>query len=128
MTRDEFILDHWIPALRSGDYMQGQEYLRPTPNTYCCLGVACDLYMKLVDDQTEWDEDGKSGMFVYISEVDKADTNLPIDIRRFLKVPYSGPKILVDGEEISVAEANDNGVPFAKLADALEASFKEGNW
>lgn len=33
----------WVDALESGDYTQGQRFLHPTPATYCCLGVLCDL-------------------------------------------------------------------------------------
>ena len=33
----------WVKALRSGDYKQGHGRLR-TDDTFCCLGVACDLY------------------------------------------------------------------------------------
>jgi hypothetical protein len=33
----------WVAALRSGRYAQGQGCLRTVDNTFCCLGVACDL-------------------------------------------------------------------------------------
>jgi hypothetical protein len=33
----------WLEALRSGRYKQGRKKLRPTPDTYCCLGVLCDI-------------------------------------------------------------------------------------
>lgn len=29
----------WIEALLSGKFVQGQKRLRPTKDTYCCLGV-----------------------------------------------------------------------------------------
>jgi|TARA_R110000765_G_scaffold340353_1_gene430437 hypothetical protein len=35
----------WVAALRSGEYDQGTDGLQ-TEGGYCCLGVACDLYMK----------------------------------------------------------------------------------
>lgn len=34
---------NWVDALESGDYQQGQRFLHPTPDTFCCLGVMCDL-------------------------------------------------------------------------------------
>lgn len=34
----------WVAALRSGKYKQGYGALRPTEDTYCCLGVLCDIY------------------------------------------------------------------------------------
>ncbi len=33
----------WVEALRSGQYKQGQKQLRPDADTFCCLGVLCDL-------------------------------------------------------------------------------------
>ena len=33
----------WVAALRSGEYKQGQKYLRTKSDAYCCLGVACKL-------------------------------------------------------------------------------------
>ena len=35
----------WVEALRSGGYKQGRKRLR-YGDTYCCLGVLCDLYRK----------------------------------------------------------------------------------
>jgi hypothetical protein len=40
----------WIDALRSGKYEQGRGSLRTNDDTYCCLGVACDVY-----DPSRWD-------------------------------------------------------------------------
>jgi hypothetical protein len=33
----------WIEALESGRYRQGKHVLRTDSDTYCCLGVLCDL-------------------------------------------------------------------------------------
>ena len=35
----------WVRALRSGKYKQGREWLR-AGDTFCCLGVACELAIK----------------------------------------------------------------------------------
>lgn len=40
------IKQQWLAALRSGEYTQGRGLLRPTEDTYCCLGVLCDLHAK----------------------------------------------------------------------------------
>lgn len=39
------IADAWVKALRSGEYEQGYKCLYQN-NTYCCLGVLCDLAEK----------------------------------------------------------------------------------
>ena len=36
----------WTKALRSGKYKQGKYTLRNHDNSFCCLGVLCDLYNK----------------------------------------------------------------------------------
>ena len=36
----------WVKALRSGKYKKGTKALHLTPDMYCCLGVACDVYRK----------------------------------------------------------------------------------
>lgn len=41
------IKEKWITALESGDYVQGRKTLHNiTENTFCCLGVLCDLAVK----------------------------------------------------------------------------------
>lgn len=42
----------WVDALRSGEYKQGYNRLETAQGTYCCLGVACDLYIKHEGDLT----------------------------------------------------------------------------
>ena len=34
----------WVTALRSGDYSQGVGNLMGEEDTFCCLGVLCDIY------------------------------------------------------------------------------------
>ena len=34
----------WLKALRSGDYKQGRGYLRRGNDTFCCLGVLCNIH------------------------------------------------------------------------------------
>lgn len=54
----------WIAALLSGDYRQGKGRLRTPHDTYCCLGVECDVAAQQgmgewtntagVDEQPRW--------------------------------------------------------------------------
>lgn len=37
-------------ALLSGKYVQGTGQLRTMDNTYCCLGVACDVYLRVMGE------------------------------------------------------------------------------
>ena len=36
----------WVKALRSGKYKKGTKALHYPEDKYCCLGVACDVYLK----------------------------------------------------------------------------------
>ena len=51
MKRTEFT-QPWLDALRSGKYTQGFGGLN-THGTFCCLGVACDVYAP-----DKWEERG----------------------------------------------------------------------
>ena len=57
MKMNEQIKQNWIEALLSGEYEQGHDMLR-NGDTYCCLGVLCDLYIKSHDD-LRWNEYGE---------------------------------------------------------------------
>jgi hypothetical protein len=47
----------WINALRSGSYIQGRNRLRNLDNSFCCLGVLCDIV-----DNSKWER----GKYQYI--------------------------------------------------------------
>ena len=72
------IAKKWVAALRSGKYKQGREVLhnnKSGKDTYCCLGVLCDLYQqdrrskkkKMLDVDNRWNNVCYDG----------ADTHLP---------------------------------------------------
>jgi hypothetical protein len=43
MLKDKELEAKWVAALRSEKYEQGNGFLRGMHNTYCCLGVLCDV-------------------------------------------------------------------------------------
>lgn len=50
-------MQRWINALRSGNYKQGREQLN-YEDKFCCLGVACDLF---IDEPELWNENNIAG-------------------------------------------------------------------
>ena len=58
LTKEEFtgVLDNWVKALRSGNYVQGQQLLFYENNygkqLYCCLGVYCALAIPDIESNT----------------------------------------------------------------------------
>ena len=55
----------WLAALRSGTYGQGTAALR-FENTFCCLGVLCDLHSKVAF--VGWEYDEATGIHRYLGE------------------------------------------------------------
>lgn len=109
------IAKQWCAALRSGEYKQGQYSLNNvSKNTYCCLGVLCDLYIKsggnlrlsLHDNGITRAYDGCTGM-PPSSVMDWAGMRTPHGM-------YNTP------DDNLVAD-NDSGLSFDKIADIIEA-------
>src|SRR5690242_16385148 len=64
----------WVDALKSGEYTQGQFVLRSFEDTYCCLGVLCDLYAKETG-KGNWQE-GKD-TYLFDTEDERARNWIP---------------------------------------------------
>jgi len=70
----------WVEALRSGKYKQGQYRLRRNDDSFCCLGVLCDVV-----DHSSWsshlNEDSYSydDQFLTISESMKKYVELEVE-------------------------------------------------
>lgn len=45
-------MEKWVAALRSGEYKQGRTQLK-WGDTYCCLGVLCEISGKDYDDYAD---------------------------------------------------------------------------
>lgn len=97
----------WTKALRSGEYEQGYFRLRnPETNSYCCLGVLCDVlenqFPSIIEKTPEW-RDYKS---------------LPWIIKANLDILSKG-----DNDRISqlMAMNDSQTVSFETIADVIEA-------
>jgi hypothetical protein len=115
------IKDQWIKALLSGEYKQTINVLRRIhPNgseSYCCLGVLCDLHAKT--NNCEWRDD------IYLSR----DGLPPVDVVVWAGIydekaaleydcDESGVEIYADKD--SLATLNDRGATFEEIADIIE--------
>src|SRR5947199_7438501 len=95
----------WLDALRSGTYRQGYGTLRRN-DQFCCLGVLCDLV-----DKTKWEPPTHDGFRLYnysYNYPDRAVAN------------KSG---LTSAEFSYLATLNDNGTPFADIAQVIEEHY-----
>jgi hypothetical protein len=99
---DAEIKTKWVEALRSGKYAQGRNRLR-RGDTFCCLGVLCDLV-----GGGGWERDE------FVIESERGISFLPRSMRRVLDD--------TDAEETLVA-MNDDGTPFPEIADYIERTL-----
>lgn len=106
---DQKIKQQWVEALRSGRYRQGKGSLR-AEGAYCCLGVLCDVVGEVPIDE---DED-----FGY-------DKSLPINVAEMVGLgDVLDPIVTVDdGYNTHLSSLNDDGLPFTKIADLIEAQL-----
>ena len=108
----------WLDALRSGEYEQAYGKLR-SGNSFCCLGVLCDLHAKATDNV--WDEAER-----YFNEPGA----LPPEVRDWADLPDTNPDMPTPPDVIgkfTLAEYNDGkrdiGVrphTFTEIADLIE--------
>ena len=111
------IKEKWLAALRSGEYKQGRKVLRNIENnTFCCLGVLCDLHSKETGEK--WIAGGDfrfEGSYSYLG----THTCLPDGVMiwaGFTDFCNCNPNL---GAE-SASQCNDNGQDFNTIADKIK--------
>ena len=110
----------WVAALRSGEYEQGKRALHPTKNTYCCLGVACELYRQANGGTWQWYSD--KGVFLDGLSILPTHSILPIRVIKWLGLKSTiGSYPKGNGRYESLAAQNDSGVTFNEIADVIES-------
>ena len=105
---DAAIKEKWVKALRSGEYKQGRCSLRDVTDCHCCLGVLCDLHGDKWDklpDGSGWRYDGIGILY------------LPDSVRKWADIPLNEP------HTSKLMGMNDQGVPFAEIADYIEVNL-----
>lgn len=103
----------WVEALRSKTYKQGKYRLRCINDSYCCLGVLCDLYLK--EKGGEWQED-KTDMIPCYS-FQECSAMLPNKVMEWAGLNNVDPVVYSD---VRISRINDNGNGFDKIADLIE--------
>ena len=106
MTRKE--MKAWVAALRSGKYKQGTGRLRGKDDTYCCLGVKCD-----VEDNTKWVASEELNVYLWNGRT----AYLPSDQNEAM-VRHS-----INGDYL-VKMNDDMKKTFPEIADYIEANYR----
>ena len=125
------IKDLWVGALRSGNYGQYKGFLRDkdTEDSFCCLGVLCDLYTKETGEG-RWDQ----GLFIAGQFGGSSPTVLPRAVREWAGILLSDPEapIAVKTKDsgnlklkVELSFLNDSDLTFSQIADVIEA-FHDG--
>ncbi len=123
------VKDLWLKALRSGDYVQGNQRLEGISggkSKFCCLGVLVDTLMKnpipelptikRIVDPNEYDTDeGLSCQDVTysIGRDSRAATTIPWELANAIEFPES-----LQWDYIDMNDTHNK--TFAEIADAIE--------
>lgn len=127
---NEEIKAAWVAALRSGEYEQGTEYLS-RDGKFCCLGVLCDLAVKAqvieqYTDYTPCTDYGQGDEETLPSEV-ASWAGLEGENRQNPVIEPAGVEGLTwnrrEKHRPTLAELNDGGTPFDRIADVIEAQL-----
>ena len=106
-----------INALRSGKYTQIIGALHKDAG-FCCLGVACDLFIKENDTFPGWTKSIWDG---FTQSFDDETAVLPDRVRVWLGFRTNQGNFTPVEGYFSLASANDSGVSFQEIADMIEA-------
>jgi hypothetical protein len=122
------IKKRWTDALRSGEYEQGKGGLRE--NTYCCLGVLCEIARE--DGIGDWDERSEATGYAFSCTEDSDGAHLPEEVWRWAGISFIPEDEVVNGGDpvleisesgstLSCVSANDTyGLSFEEIADLIE--------
>jgi hypothetical protein len=117
----------WLEALRSGRYRQRRHYLHTTDDSFCCLGVLCDLYS--LEGKGFWSSHSdckRLGSNVEVMSFAKngnystCSADLPDYVAEWAGLRTRNPRVFAHDESTSLAALNDNGETFGFIASIIE--------
>lgn len=112
-----------VEALRSGEFEQMLSRLRATQDgqpSYCCLGVACEIYRRETGEGAWNDNDD------FVIDGSDHSSFLPTAVREWLSFSttdgYMAITLENGGSFSSLTELNDEAeLSFAEIADVIES-------
>lgn len=108
--------DKWLAALRSGDYRQNTVGMLNNNGAFCCLGVAAEIFK---DELTSVDRVGNETCY------DGASVLAPGYVVHALGLyddrGMANNRYDAESYERALTVINDDGTPFAEIADIVEA-------
>lgn len=121
---DKKIMGKWVKALESGKYKKGREALQKN-DTFCCLGVLCDIYAKETKNGSWSKEEEYNGLRFEVDEGDHSCGTLPNEVRDWAGM-HSENGDLGNGERKSLVDINDVGKKgFKYIAQVIKKNYKD---
>lgn len=111
----------WLTALRSDKYTQGQGFLRGGDDTFCCLGVLCEVAGFEWRDPTEEDDEA-AGVFV----TGESDGSEHLNHDEYVALGLDdeqaaeGDFTFSETRSTRLSQMNDDGSDFSEIADWIE--------
>ena len=131
---DKNIAMRWVKALRSKKYKQGRGFLCRVDGRgnckYCCLGVLSELYQ---EDRTKNSKKPMptsiiregSSRSIRVKSYNTTHAVLPISVKRWSKMRSTlGFLIGSNLTTKTLADMNDGGDSFSKIATFIEKNYK----
>ena len=115
----EPIKTQWVADLRSGEYKQGQGALHvEETDRFCCLGVLCDQAVKAGVEVVAGRHESATGEF--LTTYDGVWAVLPQSVMKWAGLDSTNPDVVPVHKTRSLAELNDDGQTFERIADLIE--------
>ncbi len=111
------IAQQWAAALRGGEYQQGIGSLRQH-NSFCVLGVLCDLHLKSYPENTGWVDNGS------VSSYQDFQLLLPNSVIEWAGMRTSNGQYGGMYGFASLSGSNDTGSSFNDIADIIDANWQ----
>lgn len=117
------IADKWVAALRSGEYKQGKFALNSN-NSFCCLGVLCELAKKegIVNSEHVKQNSDYMSYFDPRHDQDRHSGLLPRVVSKWADIKTSAGYVYPVAR--SLLELNDGGQTFEYIADVIENNYE----
>lgn len=122
---NEAVKKKWLEALRNGEFAQGRGRLRDG-DTYCCLGVLCELYRRDNPEYGHWFE-REPGRYVFrVPHTGYSATLLPAPVKHWAGLDSAVPRVSSTSEgdrmdnTVGLDTMNDSGKSFDEIAYRIE--------
>lgn len=113
------VMEKWIERLRSGKYKQGKTVLRFEDDTYCCLGVLCDLAVEAKVIPSPVLSDVKyGGKKPYLYEGIRGVLSSTV-------AKWAGISSNPIMRTVLLSSANDKGTTFEEIADLIQGEVND---